>query len=87
MIGYMYIFTQNQVNRYSYSHKLSALFIVLPVGEMVFSTSCQFLEFWIQGNDSKTKADGESYHLSYRCVTYSLRSSYLTRQDSQQYNR
>jgi len=25
------------------------------VGEMAFSTSCKFLEFWFQGSDSKSK--------------------------------
>jgi len=35
---------------------LSALFIFLLVAVMVFSTSCQFLQFWFQSNDSETKA-------------------------------
>jgi len=26
------------------------------VGELAFFTSCQFLQFWFQGNDSETKA-------------------------------
>jgi len=26
------------------------------MGEMAFFISCQFLQFWFQGNDSETKA-------------------------------
>jgi len=33
---------------------LSALFIFVLVGLLVFSTSCQFLEFWFQGTDSES---------------------------------
>jgi len=35
---------------------LSALFILPLVGEMAFSSSCQFLAFWRKGSDSKSKA-------------------------------
>jgi len=34
---------------------LSALFVVLLVGEMAFSTFCQFLEFCFQGSDNESK--------------------------------
>jgi len=40
---------------------LSAIFIVLLVGEMAFCTICQFLGFWCQGSDRRSKAVGKFF--------------------------
>jgi len=35
---------------------VSALFVLLLVGLLIFSASCQFLEFWFQGTDCESNA-------------------------------
>ena len=41
---------------------------------MAFSTSCQFLEFWFQGNDSETKAVVDVFicHADAQTVVYEV---------------
>ena len=51
----LYIDLQNPVSgyRYRYQQKLSALFIVLLVGVMVFCSFWQLPKFLFQGSDSE----------------------------------
>jgi len=55
---------------------LSALFNLVLVGEMAFS--CQFLEFWIQGSDSKSKAVVKTF-VCHRVTELDLYQVYIWR--------